>query len=64
MKLLRVSQVARILDMAESRIYELCRLHILSHTRFGRQIRISEEQLKDYILNGGKALQGGWKRKV
>ena len=64
MKLLRVSQVARILDMAESRIYELCRLQILPHTRFGRQIRISEEQLKDYILNGGKALQGGWKRKV
>ncbi len=64
MRLLKIHQVAKVLDMTEGRVYELCRQQILPHTRFGRQIRISEEQLQKYILSGGKSLPGGWKKEV
>jgi putative molybdopterin biosynthesis protein len=64
MKLLRIPEVARILGMSEDRIYALCRENILPHARFGRQIRISEQQLDGFIASGGKALPGGWRREA
>jgi excisionase family DNA binding protein len=57
MKLMKVHQVARLLDMTENRVYELCKTEVLPHIRFGRQIRLSEDQLQEFILNGGRALE-------
>ena len=64
MNMLDIPQVAKLLKMTEDRVYALCRENIIPHTRFGRQIRISEKQLNDFIVNGGKALPGGWRRKT
>jgi len=63
-KLLRMPEVARILDIREDRVYQLCREGILPHCRLGRQIRIDPEELEAFIKNGGKALPGGWKREA
>jgi len=61
-KLLKVSEVAAILDVSVARAYELCRENILPHVRLGRQLRVDPDQLQEWIKNGGKALPGGWKK--
>jgi len=62
MKLLRVPHVARILDVPQSRVYDLVRRGILPGVRLGRQVRISEEALQQFIASGGRSLPGGWRR--
>jgi excisionase family DNA binding protein len=57
-------EVARILDISEQRVYELCRRGILPHVRIGRQIRIDKKVLEKWIEGGGQALPGGWKRET
>ncbi len=63
-RLLRVPEVARILDTTEGRIYEIARQGILPTVRLGRQIRIDREALEEFIKNGGQALPGGWRREA
>jgi len=60
-KCLKASEVAEILQISRARVYELAREGILPHTKLGRQIRFSKDQLEEFIKNGGKALPGGWK---
>jgi len=63
-RLLRVPEVARILDTSEQRVYEMARAGILPTVRLGRQIRIDKEALEQFIQDGGQALPGGWKREA
>jgi len=60
----RVPEVARILDVSESRVYELIRQGILPSVRLGRQIRVDKEALDEFIKAGGQALPGGWRREA
>lgn len=60
-RLLRVPEVARILDVPETRVYEMARQGLLPVVRLGRQIRIDREALDEFIRNGGRTLPGGWK---
>lgn len=63
-RLLRISEVAKILDVSEDRVYSLAREEILPHVRLGRQIRIDSTILDEFIRNGGKALPGVWRREA
>lgn len=63
-RLLRVPEVARILDVSEGRVYEMARQEILPVVKLGRQIRIDGKALEAFIRGGGQALPGGWKREA
>jgi len=56
-KLLKVSVVAAVIDTTVPRAYELIRLGILPAVRMGRQLRVDENALQEWIKNGG-ASQG------
>ncbi len=64
MTLLTAPEVARILRVRTSRVYELAREGLLPATRMGRQLRIDEALLRRWIKSGGEALPGGWRREV
>lgn len=64
MRLLLVNEVAEILRLSRARVYELIRQELLPHTRLGRQIRVDEEVLREFVQSGGQALPGGWKREA
>lgn len=61
-RLLQVPQVAEILGTTQGRVYELVRLSLIPAVRLGRQVRIDEAALHEWIRNGGQALPGGWKK--
>lgn len=62
MQLLRVETVAKILDTSTARVYEMIRLRLLPAVRLGRQVRVVQEALDEWVRNGGQALPGGWRR--
>lgn len=55
-KLLRIPQVADILNVSEWRAYELARQGRLPVVRLGRQVRVNEAALMSWIESGGSAL--------
>jgi len=64
MRLLTVKEVSEILRVPESRTYDLIRQHIIPHVHLGRQIRVDEGELQEFIKNGGRPLPGGWRREA
>lgn len=64
MRLLRAEEVAEALGVAKSRVYDLVHAGLLPAVRLGRQIRIDEEALRDWVRNGGRAWPGGWRREA
>ncbi len=62
MYLLIVNEVAEVLQVAPARVYDLIRTEVQPAVRLGRQVRVSEEALAQWIEDGGKALPGGWRR--
>ncbi|MGD1149134.1 MAG: helix-turn-helix domain-containing protein [Thermoanaerobaculaceae bacterium] len=62
MQLLRVEKVAELLDTSTARVYELIRLRLLPAVRLGRQVRVAQEALDEWVRNGGQPLAGGWRR--
>jgi len=47
--MLRVKQVAERLNLSESKVYELVERGEMPHHRFGGAIRVSEEQVAEYL---------------
>ncbi len=62
MNLMTVDQVAGLLKVSHHRVYEMVREGLLPVVRLGRQVRISEDALENWIAKGGQPLSGGWKR--
>ncbi len=58
MRLLTMTQVAKILQVSPSRVYELARQRLLPVVRLGRQIRVDEDELREWIKAGGQSLGG------
>ena len=56
-KLLRVEEVAQLLDVSRARCYELVRRKLIPAIRVGRQIRVDPAQLEMWMNNGGQRLQ-------
>lgn len=47
--MLRVSDVARRLSLSESKVYELVEGRLLAHHKIGGAIRVSEQQLAEFL---------------
>ena len=63
MKLLTTIEVSERLSVSTQRVCGLIRDKILPSVRLGRQIRVSEEALEEWVNSGGRALPGGWRFK-
>lgn len=63
-RLLRLPEVARILDLKEDRVYALAREGILPVVRIGRQLRVDPDKLQAWIDAGGQGYAGGWKKEA
>lgn len=63
-RLLRISEVARVLDLKEDRVYALAREGIIPVIRIGRQLRVDPDKLQEWIDNGGQAYPGGWRKEA
>lgn len=59
---LTLRQAADALQIRYARAAELARNGVLPVVRLGRQIRICPEQLARFVAEGGKPLEGGWRR--
>jgi excisionase family DNA binding protein len=53
MGLWRVEKVSVVLDVPKARVYELIRAGVIPSVRLGRQIRVDEDQLREWIARGG-----------
>jgi excisionase family DNA binding protein len=65
MRLLRVAEVGELLGVDPQRVYEMIRSKLLPPgvaVRLGRQVRINQAALDEWIRTGGQALPGGWRR--
>lgn len=60
-KLLRTTEVAKILNVTEARVYSMARDGFLPIVRLGRHVRVDQDKLNEWIDNGGHTLSGGWK---
>ena len=56
MKLLTVKEASAVLRVSPARLYELCRLQLVPCVRLGRQVRIEQRALEEWIGNGGQGL--------
>lgn len=61
-KLLRISEVAHVLDVPLSRAYGMAREGIIPVVHLGRQLRVDPSRLEEWIKTGGQPLPGGWRR--
>ncbi len=61
MRLLTIPEAAEVLRVPRARIYQLAREGLLPVVHLGRQLRVDESQLHDWIASGGQALPGGWR---
>ncbi len=57
MKLLRIDDVAELLDVSRARAYELVREGLLPVVRLGRQIRVDPSKLEAWLDAGGIGLE-------
>jgi excisionase family DNA binding protein len=55
-------EVAGVLRITRARVYDLVRQKTLPCVWVGRQLRFRPEDIERFVVNGGKRLDGGWKR--
>jgi len=56
-KLLKINEVAEILNVSLDRAYTLSREGIIPSVRIGRSLRFSEGDISDFIKQGGKGYE-------
>ena len=65
MQLIEATQAAKMLGVSTGRLYELARIGILPVgviIHIGRQIRVDQDALREWVRAGGQSLPGGWRR--
>ncbi len=62
LRLLTISEVAKVLRVPIPRAYGLARSGVIPTVRIGRQVRVAENALQAWIGQGGQALPGGWRK--
>ncbi len=58
MRLLRVPDVAKLLDVTRGRAYALIREGVIPAVRLGRQVRVDPEVLRIWLSQGGDRNDG------
>lgn len=61
MRLMTIEEVAKILNVPRSRAYMMARNGWFPVVHLGRQLRVDESSLREWIANGGRQLPGGWR---
>ena len=56
MALMKIPEVARVLDVPVDRCYALAREGVIPVVRIGRQVRVDQDQLDAWIAGGGREL--------
>jgi excisionase family DNA binding protein len=59
---LTASETARALRIDRRRVYALIRVGVLPAVHLGRQVRVAEVALEQFIKAGGRRLPGGWRK--
>lgn len=60
-RLLTATEVAEILRLPKTTVYEHARTKLLPSVRIGRSVRFKPDAIRDFIEGGGEALEGGWR---
>lgn len=60
--LLTVAEAARRLAIPTSSAYDLIRQKLLPCVYVGRSIRVNETELNEWIADGGRRFEGGWRK--
>jgi len=55
MKFYTVRQIAELVQLTPARVYEAIRLNLLPAVHIGRQVRVEEQALHDWVRNGGQS---------
>lgn len=61
-RLLTATEVARTLAVKPARVHQLARAGLLPCIRMGRQVRFDPAAVTEWLEDGGRAWEGGWKR--
>ena len=62
-ELLRAASAAKKLDVSIDRLYSLSRDGIIPTCYLGRMIRWDDKKLDNFIQQGGRRFDGGWKKR-
>ena len=63
-KLIKIPELAAMLDVSGARARELARCRLIPSVRVERQLRFDPEAIGAWIATGGQALPGGWRREA
>ncbi len=55
MRLITAKEASGILSVSVKRVYEMAGLGIIPVVRMGRQVRFSEDELREWIKKGGSS---------
>lgn len=64
MRLMTMREVRDVLNVPLARVYDLARQGVLPVVRLGRQLRVDEDVLREWIRSGGQSLPGGWRKEA
>ncbi|GMU52604.1 MAG: hypothetical protein AMXMBFR33_17500 [Candidatus Xenobia bacterium] len=56
-----VDQVADMVQLTRARVYDAIRQKLLPAVHIGRQVRIEEQGFREWVRQGGSALDAGWR---
>jgi excisionase family DNA binding protein len=59
---LRVPELAERFGLPTACVYRLLREGVIPGVYIGRSVRIDEDQLKDWIEQGGQRFAAGWRK--
>jgi excisionase family DNA binding protein len=54
-------EVARLLNVKVSRVYDLARKGLIPSVRLGRHVKVPIAAFEAWLAGGGTALPGGWR---
>jgi excisionase family DNA binding protein len=61
-RLIKIKEAATVLDVSEDRAYQMAREGLLPIVHLGRQVRVDSDRLEEWILQGGKSHERGWRK--
>ena len=63
-RMLTTSEAAEVLRCTRLHLTDMLRTGLLPGVRFGRKWLIPEDTLAEWIAQGGRALDGGWRKEA
>ena len=63
-RIVGVKPIAELLDVKQSRVYDLAQQNLIPHIKLGRQVRFDLDKVEAWLESGGQALPGGWRQEA